>query len=224
MAKRFTDNQKWQDDWFFNLEPSQKLCWIYLLDNCDHAGIWKKNIRLLNFHVGSNFFEDEIKAFLDGKVFEFDNKWFIPKFITFQYGSKFNTSGNKAVQSAIAQLSKYFILEETNGTLTPIQLIPNSMNTLSIPLTYPIDTLSVPLASSPVRVKDKEKEKEQEERIEQLKIKTQLKLKLQEQFNKTIPNVIEYIDKNNLDKVERIDKFNFEKNYQDIIQYQKIKI
>ena len=52
MAKRFTDNQKWSKSWFMDLEPKDKLLWIYMIDSCDHAGIWEVNWKLTSFMVG----------------------------------------------------------------------------------------------------------------------------------------------------------------------------
>lgn len=38
MALRFTDTNKWNDAWFSQLKPLEKLLWNYLCDNCDIAG------------------------------------------------------------------------------------------------------------------------------------------------------------------------------------------
>ena len=45
MAKRFTDTMKWNEDWYLDLALVDKLFWIYICDNCDHAGIFKPNKR-----------------------------------------------------------------------------------------------------------------------------------------------------------------------------------
>ena len=41
MANRLTNTNKWQDAWFYNLSPSEKLLWIYLCENCDIAGFYE---------------------------------------------------------------------------------------------------------------------------------------------------------------------------------------
>ena len=46
MAKRFTDTDKWKKKWFRELKPISKCFWSYLLDNCNHAGIWEVDISL----------------------------------------------------------------------------------------------------------------------------------------------------------------------------------
>jgi len=139
MAKRFTDNQKWQDEWFFNLNQNGKLAWIYILDNCDHAGLWKKNITLLNLMTGCSYVEDDLLKLFLGRIIQVEDKWFIPKFVLFQYGDKFYSSKQKVVLSVIEILEKYQLIDyDTKGT----------------------PTLNKGLGKGYVRVMDKEKEKE----------------------------------------------------------------
>jgi len=150
MAKRFTDTTKWNDDWFFNLNNEEKLAWIYILDSCDHAGIWKKNLRLLNFQIGSTFVEDDLKKVFATKFIEIGDKWFIPKFIKFQYGKTFLTSNTPAVKSARELLLDIgFIQQDDKGSLTLIEGLPNSTLTLTEGLDKGYDTL-----------KDKDKDKD----------------------------------------------------------------
>lgn len=86
MAKRLTDSRKWDDDWFLNLDKDQKLLWIYLLDKCDHAGIFKPNMKLLNFCLDAQYTLDGIiEIFSKRVVVAKGGKLFIPKFISFQY-------------------------------------------------------------------------------------------------------------------------------------------
>jgi hypothetical protein len=162
MAKRFTDSTKWNDDWFFNLSNEEKLAWIYILDTCDHAGIWKKNIKLLNFHTGSSFVEDDLKIVFKDKFIEINDKWFIPNFIKFQYGKTFLTSNTKAVISARELLIDIgFIQLDTKGNLT----------------------LTKELGKGYDRVKDKDKDKNKEidKIINKDKIKDKFEYKTKEQ-------------------------------------------
>lgn len=133
MAKRFTDSEKWKDPFFEELTKDLKLAWLYLLDDCDHAGIWKKSIKRLNFSLDTNFTEEDLlKAFNDRIVILNADKWFIPKFITFQYGNDFFKSKQKAVLSAVKILNENNLIKE----------LDNGLLTLSIPLTNPINTLT----------------------------------------------------------------------------------
>lgn len=149
MAKRFTDSEKWKDPFFENLTPFLKLAWIYILDDCDHAGIWQKSIKRLNFSIDTSFSEtDLIKAFKDRIVILNADKWFIPKFVTFQYGNEFCNSKQKAVVSVIKILCQNDLIEE----------LDNGLITLKIPLTNPIDTLMD---------KDKDMEKDKDKATDQ---------------------------------------------------------
>ena len=112
MAKRFTDSRKWDDDWFFDLSNEDKLVWIYMLDKCDHAGIFKCNLRLLNFTLKSDYTLESLYDTFSNKIAKLrDNKYFIPSFIHFQYG-ELNDAVN-CHKSVIASLK----LERVNQQL-----------------------------------------------------------------------------------------------------------
>ena len=167
MAKRFTDSSKWNDNWFSNLTNEQKLAWIYILDTCNHSGIWEKNLKVLNFHIGSTFVEDDFNKIFLGKFIEINNKWFIPKFIKFQYGDKFLTSNNNAIISARKLLIELeFIKENINGSLTLTEGLPNPHLTLDQPLPNPQEGL-----------KEQEQEKEQDKELVQYQFKDKKKYK-----------------------------------------------
>ena len=106
MAKRFTDSEKWGKTWWMELSSKNKVFWMYLLDNCNHAGIWEVNWRLAKFHC-EGISENEIKVVFK-KQYEVLNdgkKWFIKDFIEFQYGTL--NENVKAHKSVIDILSKY---------------------------------------------------------------------------------------------------------------------
>lgn len=103
MSKRFTDTDKWKKTSFSDLSMKMKLVWIYLCDNCDHAGIWDANLRLLSFHLGEEVTRDEIDAALGDKVYWLtETKIFLPSFIEFQYGTL--NPENRVHQSVIARI------------------------------------------------------------------------------------------------------------------------
>lgn len=52
MAYRFTDTNKWNDAWFLELKPSEKLLFNYLCDNCDVAGFIELTPRKWAFEIG----------------------------------------------------------------------------------------------------------------------------------------------------------------------------
>ena len=105
MAKRFTDTEKWVDPFFDELDNEKKLLWIYILDKCDHAGIYKVNLRHINFNLKSNFTIEDIKKVFNGRIKDLENgKWFIEKFIDFQYGKL--EENNRVHKSVLNHLEK----------------------------------------------------------------------------------------------------------------------
>ena len=105
MAKRFFDSQKFDDPWYRKLLPHQKCFWEFLLCKCDHAGFWKVDFEAASWHIGQEIKETDMIDILNGRVVVLKNDlWFIPKFITFQYG-KLN-SDVKVHKSVMDILSK----------------------------------------------------------------------------------------------------------------------
>lgn len=136
MAKRFTASEKWEDVWFSELPSKYKLFWFYILDKCDNAGVWEKNFKVANFLIGENIPEDEAKTMFKERIIDLGSKWFIPKFIEFQYGTLYEHSNpHKAV---IDKLTKYGLYK--NGVFKGI----NTHN------------------EKPARVKDKDKDKDKD--------------------------------------------------------------
>lgn len=85
MAKRLTDTQKWNDEWYLNLSNDYRIIWQWLLDNCSHAGFCKRSVSLLNLMCRTSITEQELLEKMEGRVIVHGSDWFIPKFIKFQY-------------------------------------------------------------------------------------------------------------------------------------------
>lgn len=86
--KRFTETQKWMDPWFMNLPPKWKLLWLYLLDNCDNAGVYDPNMALASVQIGEPITAEEVTEILGKRIRVLvTGKWFIEKFISYQYGT-----------------------------------------------------------------------------------------------------------------------------------------
>ena len=123
MAKRMTDTDKWKKRFVRDLSPQHKLLWFYILDDCNHAGIWEVDIEVASIRVGYELVYDMLpKEFLD-KVVIFDNgdKWFIPDFIDFQYGE---LNPNSNVHKSVIQLLERYNLE---GYVKGLQTLPNTV-------------------------------------------------------------------------------------------------
>lgn len=164
MAKRFTDNQKWQDNWFTDLTNDQKIIWIYLLDNCDNAGLWKLNIRNLNFFCSTNITVEEFVSTFSKRLTQVGEDLFlINKFCVFQYGPDFLNNKSKPVLSAINRLKEIEVVTETKGIYT-----------LTIPLPNPYLTTKD-------KDKDKDKDKEEDKDLDKSQVKEKVQYKFQEE-------------------------------------------
>jgi len=114
MAKRFTSSDKWRNPWYRKLPPKYKLFWVYLLDSCDFAGLYEVDIERAEWEMGVKLDE---KLLLDKFANKIEvvrkDRWFIPKFIEYQYGFQLNE--NNRVHNKVIQILK------KNGLLTDRQ-------------------------------------------------------------------------------------------------------
>ena len=109
MAKRFTDTNKWDHAWFRKLKPAMKAAWIYILDKCDHAGVWTADFEALSFHVGEEITQCGLEQALDGKIdLISDDKYLISSFVDFQYGQ---LRDNNTVHVSVANRLKKLGME-----------------------------------------------------------------------------------------------------------------
>ena len=116
MAKRFTDSEKWKKRFIRSLEAPYKLLWVYILDECNHAGIWDVDFDVAKIKLGLPDIKEEtaVKMF-NNKIQVFDNgdKWFIPSFIDWQYGGIEQLSEiNRAHKSVIDNLKKHGLWQD----------------------------------------------------------------------------------------------------------------
>lgn len=106
MAKRFISTEIWNEDWFLDMPIEYKLFWYYVISNCDHAGIFKVNLRSfcslngvkLDKNLALQYFntnKDRIRVLSE-------NLWLIEDFFAFQYGGTFNA--NNRVHNSIEKL------------------------------------------------------------------------------------------------------------------------
>lgn len=144
-TKRFTDAEKWKDPFFENLSNDYKIIWLYLLDDCDNAGIWSKSIKRLNFHCDTSITEEELFTTFKDRILAINDAiCIIPKFLTFQYGDDWINSNSKVIVSVKKKLELRGIDPKSIPSLY-------SNNTPSIPYLYSMDT-----------PKDKDKDKEED--------------------------------------------------------------
>lgn len=124
MAKRFTDTDKWKKQFIRSLKAPYKLLWFYILDDCDHAGIWDVDMDIASLKIGVNVTIDgAVAAFGEHIVIIDSEKWFIPDFTEFQYG-KLNHE-NRVHKSVIERLKKFNL--STSPLLAPYKPLISPM-------------------------------------------------------------------------------------------------
>lgn len=123
MSKRMTDTEKWKKKFIRGLDSPYKLLWLYLMDDCNHAGIWEVDIEVARIRTGVVFDENIALEKFRGKILSFDQgeKWFIPDFIEFQYGVL--KESNRVHISVIEILQKYNLMDylQNKPLISPLQ-------------------------------------------------------------------------------------------------------
>jgi len=118
MAKRFIDTAIFRKDFIRGLDAPYKLLWLYIINECDHAGIWDVEIDVAKARLGVEIDEKTAIQKFSDKIVVIKGKWFIPDFIDFQYGEL--KPENRAHNSVIQILTKYNLIQ--NKPLTsPLQ-------------------------------------------------------------------------------------------------------
>ena len=116
MAKRFTDTEKWKKGFIRSLPSSYKLLWLYMLDDCDNAGVWQVEVEVASIRLGAKLNEKEALKLFGDTVISFDSgtKWFIKEFVKFQQGvnhiAELNSNSNPH-KSILRLVEQYKLLE-----------------------------------------------------------------------------------------------------------------
>jgi len=106
MAKRFTDTEKWKDDWYLSIDNDTRIIYQWLLDNCNHSGMIKKEFAMLNYCCRTDMNEERLLEMFKDRVVDCGSFFFLPKFIGQQYPKGLN-SDKPAVKSARSSLEKF---------------------------------------------------------------------------------------------------------------------
>lgn len=87
MSKRFTETDKWRDPWFRKLSAPAKLLFLWLVDNCDKAGVIDLDFEAASFDIGEPVNGHHLSE-LQSRWDKLGNgKIRLTKFVTFQYGT-----------------------------------------------------------------------------------------------------------------------------------------
>lgn len=94
MAKRLTDTEIWDQDWFIELPSKYKLLWNYMKDKCDQVGIWRPNKVMAQRIIGEPLNLNEFLQFVNAEKMRIKvlptGRWFLHSFFIFQHGDAFS--------------------------------------------------------------------------------------------------------------------------------------
>ena len=152
--KRFTDAEKWLDPWFRNLTPEGKIFWLFLLDNCDIAGVWERDDAFFQFVSGISAPVDDHLKELSDRILALDEKRIlVPKFVPFQQGGGLND--RKPFHRGIFKiLEKLGLEQQEDGMVMPL-------NGKAMPLESHRHAIAMPTSNSNSLGNSKSKERAQ---------------------------------------------------------------
>lgn len=143
--KRFTETDKWTDNFFADLLPVEKLAWLYILDNCDAAGVIEVPGKVANFLIGENIdWEAFMLTLADlGKLQQIENrKFWVTNFLRVQHRGGISATAPKHayVRQSISRynlpVSIQDFVQSTNSVPTKKQPSSNRVPTEYVPSTY----------------------------------------------------------------------------------------
>ena len=104
MAVKFTNDKKWDDVWFSQLNMEQKVMFIYLCDKCDIAGFLEINEKITMLQTGVDDVRGAIES-LSKSVLYKDGYIWIKKYLKHQKNLPINmrNGAHKAIIKAIAE-------------------------------------------------------------------------------------------------------------------------
>jgi len=167
--KRFSESTKWADPWFRTLPMESKCIWLWLLDNCDCAGIIEPDMDLAAFQIGATKPLASPYEALGDRVQKYGTKLFIPKFIAYQYGAELNVA-NTAHRGVIRRL-------ELAKIPCPVSIVEKNNKAPCKPLQSLLQG---------AQDKDKDKDKETVTDKDSIKKKTDLQLRVEKLMNRRV--------------------------------------
>lgn len=149
--KRLTETNKWRDPWYRKLSSPAKQLWEYLRDNCDSIGLIELDLALASADCGQLIEEKNVSELGNRVQWLGSNRYFLPKFIHFQYGELTPTCPPHRPVIKLAQSHKLLRIgihyAYPNATLTQITEV--SVTSTNQP--YPNARVSLPLRQDKTR-------------------------------------------------------------------------
>lgn len=107
---RYTDTDRWQEDWYCELGGEYQSLWDYICNKCDNAGVWKPNKidfeTKTKFKVNLDSFFKKVNGDKERIILLENGRWFLPGFIKYQWFTKKDTFSLSMVNNLHISLYK----------------------------------------------------------------------------------------------------------------------
>lgn len=124
--KRFTETLKWQDPWFRRLSAPAKLLWFYALDHCDNIGLIELDFEFISSDCRIKVTADHAKELGERLQKVDDGKYFIPRFIPFQYGKL--SESCRPHEKVIEAVRSHSLISTPRGFLYPLDRVSHTLS------------------------------------------------------------------------------------------------
>lgn len=121
MAKRFIDTAVFRKPSIRAMKAPYKVLFIYLLCECDHAGVWDVELDVATMRLGIEIDHEKAVEELRGAVIPIGggSKWYLVDFVEFQYGEL--NPANRVHESVLSRLQTLAIDHKKKGLTSPLQ-------------------------------------------------------------------------------------------------------
>ncbi len=122
--KIFTETDKWMDGWFQELTPIQKLCWFWINEHCNLAGVFRMNLKQASFDVKARITLKTIQPLLGRIVQIGGDLWLVKGYIRFQQNCPVDelderNGAHKKIKRLIKEFGIAALLSEDPSPLPP---------------------------------------------------------------------------------------------------------
>lgn len=178
--KRFIETSNWDEPFFMELTPKQKLCWFFINDRCDNIGVWTPNPKLLAFILD---IEDNPRQFAEDFLQAINNygelilitpsgDWLLKHFVKFQFCKKkplsVTSTATKSYLDLMVEKKLLTWFRENYPETLPESYLMDDFETPSRPLIEPSETHK---EKDKEKDMDKDKERDKEKGMERDKDK-----------------------------------------------------
>lgn len=109
---RMLDTSYFKEPFVRGLSTLDKLFYLYVTFECDHAAVWIPDFEVAGLYLGTPIQEDDVLKAFEGRIVVLDSgKWFFPDILRKIYPSGLKAKNN-VMKSVLAHLERHKLLDE----------------------------------------------------------------------------------------------------------------